>query len=84
MDNKELLRTFIMNELCEGKTLRQLSDDEPLVESGIIDSLGILKLLAFLDETFGIILSEEELTPENFSNFNILCAFIEKKTEVAA
>lgn len=79
--SREVIRNFIIRELCEDRTVEHLRDDEPLIESGIIDSLGVLKLLAFLDETFGIIASEEELNPEIFSSINSLCDFVESKKD---
>jgi acyl carrier protein len=43
-------------------SISRIEDDESLIESGILDSLGILKILAFLDETFGIV-SAAEIKP---------------------
>ena len=77
--NRKVIIDFIIMELCEDKTVEQLRDDEPLIESGIIDSLGVLKLITFLDETFGIIPLEEELNPETFSSVNSIWDFVERK-----
>ena len=72
------IKEFIMTEVNPDLHLERIDDDEPLIESGIIDSLGVLKILAFLDEQFGIDLSSEEIKPENFRSVRSICALIER------
>ena len=74
------IKEFIMTEVSPDLHLERIEDDEPLIESGIIDSLGILKILSFLDETFGIDLSAEEIKPENFRNIRSICNLIDKQS----
>lgn len=81
MDIKKLIREFLIEELRENGFYEGVRDDQSLIDAGIIDSLGVLKLLAFLDETFGVIPSEEELNPENLSSINNLCDFVERKKD---
>ncbi len=68
-----------MTEVTPDLKLDRLDDDEPLIESGIIDSLGVLKILAFLDEAFGVDLSSDQIKLENFKNVSTICALIEKE-----
>lgn len=56
-----------------------LKDDASLLEEGIIDSTGVLDLVMFIEETFGIVVKDEELTPENLDSVDRLAAFVEKK-----
>ena len=74
------IKDFIMTEVSPDLHLERIDDDEALIESGIIDSLGILKILAFLDETFGIDLSAEEIKPENFRTLRSICNLIDKQS----
>ena len=74
----ERIKQFIMTEVNPDLNLAQLGDDEPLIESGIIDSLGILKIMAFLDEEFGIDLSAEQIKPDNFRSVKSICTVIER------
>lgn len=70
MDIKETIRQFIMNELkelSEDGNVEYLNDDTPLIENGLIDSMMILSLLAFLEEKYGLLLSKDELKPKNFA-----------------
>ena len=73
------LKEFIMTEVNPDLKLVKLDDDEPLIESGIIDSLGILKILAFMDETFGVDLSSDQIKPENFKTVRSICALIDRQ-----
>jgi len=75
---KAKIKEFIMTEVNPDRNLAELGDDESLVDSEIIDSLGVLKIMAFLDEEFGIDLSAEEIKLENFKNVTSICSLIEK------
>jgi len=70
MDLKAKIRQFIIEELKKSganSDVPYLEDDTPLIGDGIIDSLMILSLLAFLEEEFGIILPKGEFNPEYFA-----------------
>jgi len=73
------LKEFIMTEISPDLNLAQLDDNEPLIESGIIDSLGVLKILAFLDETFGVDLSSDQIKLENFKTVSSICALVDRQ-----
>jgi acyl carrier protein len=75
----EKIKQFIMTEVNPDLHLERIDDDEPLIESGIIDSLGVLKILAFLDESFGIDLSSGEIKLENFRDVRTICKLIEQQ-----
>jgi acyl carrier protein len=77
-DFKTRLKEFIMTEVNPDRNLEGLDDDEPLLDSAIIDSLGILKIMAFMDEEFGIDLSDEEIQRDNFKNVTSICSLAEK------
>ena len=79
MEIKEKIRQFIIEEVSLDGTIKDLADDDPLIENGIIDSMGILSLLAFLEENFGILLSEGEMNPENFATLQSICNVISQK-----
>lgn len=71
---KEPIRIYIQkNFLGPGKAL---GDDDPLFESGVIDSLGHLKLISFLEKEFGVSLSMDDLSWENFDSVNKIVALV--------
>ena len=53
--------------------------DTALLEKGILDSLGILDVVSFLETEFSIVIGDEELVPENFQTLGTLSSFILKK-----
>lgn len=74
------IRDFILTEVNSELQLADLADDEPLIESGIVDSLGVLKIMSFLDEAFGIDLSSAEINLENFKDVRTICKLVETQT----
>lgn len=74
------IRTFLAENFAASGPLDQLGDDESLHDSGIIDSFGILSLITFLEDEFGIHVSDDEVVPENLDAISRLSAFIAKKT----
>lgn len=73
------LRAFIADSFLFGRTDGDLSDDDSLVENGIIDSTGVLMLVAFLEQTFAIQVEDDEIVPENLDSLNRLAAFASRK-----
>jgi acyl carrier protein len=72
------IKQFIIVEVSPELKLQRISDDEALLESGIVDSLGILRILAFIDETFGVDLASDEIRLENFRTIRSICELIER------
>jgi len=62
----------------------RLHDDTSFLESGIIDSTGILELVTFLEETYSIKIEDDELVPENLDSLNRIGVFLAKKTKCVA
>jgi D-alanine--poly(phosphoribitol) ligase subunit 2 len=57
----------------------KIKEDTLLFEEGIFDSLGFLSLISFLNEEYGIDVTNDELNEENFNSINAIVEFIEKK-----
>lgn len=60
---------------------REISDDEPLIENGVLTSLQTVELVMFMEERFGITVEDDELEEENFGSVNNIAALVESKTE---
>jgi len=80
MEIKEKIRNFICKELCLDGNIKDIKDDTLLIEDGIIDSLGMLNLLAFLAEKFGFVLGADELNPKDFATLQSICDLVTKKS----
>ncbi len=59
----------------------EFSDDESLLEAGIIDSMTMVDIITFLEKTYSIVVDEDEMTPENFDNVNGIIAFVTSKRD---
>ena len=75
----EMIKHYIQSELVTDKKHATISDGDPLIESGIVDSLGIMKLVGFLEEEVAIQLNDEELIPENFATVAAIVSLVQKK-----
>jgi acyl carrier protein len=62
---------------------KNLGNDESLLNNGLIDSLGILEIVTFVENEFGIMLSDEDLLPEIFGSVQCLSNFVQQKTNGA-
>ena len=76
MNIQEALTGFIQKTFISKKGVRDLSGDESLLDSGLIDSTGIFALVNFLEKEFGIEIDDEEVIPDNFDTINKLVAFV--------
>ena len=82
----EQIRNFVIQKFPPARK-RNFDDEVALLASGIVDSLGMLDLVDFLEKSFSIVLSDDELSPENFATVQALAAFVAAKksqVEVAA
>lgn len=80
MTNITAVREFISIEFAPDIAPGDLPPDLDLIQSGIIDSLGILKLIAFLEDEFGLTIALEELDAELYKSLDSISALIAGKT----
>ena len=79
MSEKSKIREFILENFVIGLDETELNDDDSFLDQGIIDSTGVLEVVAFVEETYSFDVEDEEVIPENFDSINNLAAYIEKK-----
>lgn len=79
MNTSDNIRNFITNEILHGSLNHPLEDHDSLIESGIIDSLGIMTLLAYVEQQFSIEISGDDLIPENFASISAITALVERQ-----
>jgi acyl carrier protein len=77
---RETLREFMGDNYLFGDTDRLPGDEESLLETGIVDSTGILELIEFLEDRFGIEVAESETVFENLGSIGGLTRFVLAKT----
>jgi len=75
-----MIMNYINENFIAGRSGKvELTPDVSLLESGIVDSTGILELVLFIEEQFSIKIEDEEIVPENLDSVANLLAFLEKK-----
>ena len=78
MNYRDTVWDFIVDNFLFGERAR-IEPDTSFIESGIIDSTGILELVGFLESKYKIQIADEELVPENFNDLNKIAAYLEHK-----
>lgn len=79
VNKEEMLRTFILENYLFSDDQSKLNNTDSFLETGILDSMGILELIYFLEEELSIKTGSAEMVPSNLDSINNLLAFIEKK-----
>jgi acyl carrier protein len=77
----ENLERVLLTEIAAGLGKKSLDPDEDLLEQGIVDSLGLMKLLTFMEETFGIKIHDEDVIPANFQSLNSMVKLVELQVQ---
>lgn len=76
---KERVLAYITENFLMGLANDRLRDDSSLLDLGIIDSTGVIELIAFLEETFGIRVEDREITPENLDSLRRIERYVASK-----
>ncbi len=74
------IRNFIFENFLIGRNDNELKNDASFLDGGIIDSTGILELVSFIEETYGIRVEDEDLIPENLDSVDNIVTYIDRKT----
>lgn len=76
------IRSFIIENFLFGDTSQDLGDDVSLIETDLVDSTGILELVAFVEQTYGIAVKDADIVPANFDSIGRLATFVTAKQNV--
>lgn len=79
MEVKESVRQYIIENFLFGDESPLESDSMSLLDGGIIDSVGVMELVAFLEQDFGLTIADEDLVPENLDSVDNLTGFIGRR-----
>jgi acyl carrier protein len=82
MEVEKEIRNFIVENFLFGNREKLPGDDDSFLQKGLIDSTGILEVISFIEEKFGISVEDDELVPENLDSIRFLTDFIGRKRGV--
>lgn len=75
------LRQYVIDNFLFGQGGSELKNDDSFMERGIVDSTGVLELVAFLEEQFQVKVEDEDLIPANLDSINNLLLYLKKKQQ---
>jgi acyl carrier protein len=76
---QEQIKNYIVTQFAFDHSTLEPADD--LLNQGIVDSIGILQLVTYIEETFHIQINDDEITPENFRSLSTLTNFVMQKVQ---
>lgn len=74
------IRQFILDKFPLARK-QQIKDSDPLLESGMVDSMGVLDVVGFLEQEYSIVVEDEDLIPENFQTIARIAAFVQGRVQ---
>lgn len=77
IERKNKIRNYILESTFDD--VENIKDDTLIFEKGVLDSMGLLFLIEFLKEEFGVTTNDDELIEENFESINKIVTFLESK-----
>lgn len=83
-DSTDMVRTlsdYISEELLNGR--QEVEPDENLLSDGMVDSLGMLRLVAYIEQVYGIVIPPEHFTIEHFRTVELLTAYLQRAQQTA-
>ncbi|MBN1543363.1 acyl carrier protein [candidate division KSB1 bacterium] len=81
MNVEKAIRDFIVKNFMFGQDGKTLDKQQSFLNSGIVDSTGVLELVTFIEETFGLRVLDQEIVPENLDSIAQIQAFVARKTK---
>ena len=79
MTLEQKIQHFIAENFLFREDRESVADDESLLEAGLIDSTGVLELVAFLETEFQIRMADAEIVPENLDSVRSIAAYVRRK-----
>jgi acyl carrier protein len=83
MELEKKIKGYILENYLFTDDETQLASEDSLLERGIIDSTGILEVIMFLEDEFGVTVDDDEMVPENLDSVANLVAFVQRKKAAA-
>ncbi|KOU53793.1 MULTISPECIES: acyl carrier protein [unclassified Streptomyces] len=83
-DTAAEIRDFVVTQYLSGEDASDLTDDYDLIESGVIDSLGLVRLISHISQAYDVPLDDIEFGPVNFRSINAITDLITSHTEALA
>ncbi len=84
MEIKTQVREYVAKNLLFSDNGFEYDDDDSFLQEGIVDSVGVLELVLFVEEKFGVAVDDQDITPDNFDSVNKLAHYIQRHIDGCA
>jgi acyl carrier protein len=74
-----VINDYVSKELVQDPGLLPLRNGTSLLETGVLDSISLLRLVVFIQERLGIVVDDVDLVPENFDTVDAICAYLRSR-----
>lgn len=78
---ESVINDYISRELIQDESLLPLENATSLLETGILDSMNVLRLVVFVGEQFGIVVNDVDLIPRNIGSVDAICAYLRSRVD---
>jgi acyl carrier protein len=82
VSNSDTIKSYIVREFVPDITADDLADDYDLIANGIVDSLGLLRLISWLEDTYAIPVDDIEINEQDFVTVTAICGFIDRAASI--
>lgn len=76
---RSIVRGFILENYLYGASADELEDDASFMDTGVLDSTGVMELVLFLETEFGVTIDDAEILPENLDSVERICRYLDRK-----
>lgn len=77
---REAVRGFIVENFLFGDSSQPFGDSDSLIENGVVDSTGVLELICFIEDRFGVVVTDSEILPANLDSISRIETFVLSRT----
>lgn len=78
MSDTDIIKAYILEEYLPGTPPAELDGSYDLLDNGVVDSLGLLQLIAWVEQRYEIPIDEVELSPDHFRSVDAICRFVDQ------
>lgn len=78
------IRGYVVTQFLAGEDTADLTADFDLIDNGVVDSLGVVRIVSHLSRAYAIPIDDIPLVPDNFRSIGAIAAFVERTTRTAA
>ncbi|WP_217552150.1 acyl carrier protein [Streptomyces sp. GbtcB6] len=78
------IRGYVVAEFLDGEDSADLTAEFDLIDNGVVDSLGVVRIVSYLSRTYSIPIDDIPLTPDNFRSIGAISAFVETTAKTSA